>query len=251
MPSLGADMEAGTLLEWRVKPGDEVRRGDIVALIDTDKAEVEVEIFTDGVVEELLVAPGTKVPVGAVLARLRAAAGAPAPTPLGVTRPAPPPPPPAPAAAPAKVAPPPPAPGGPRLHVSPLARRVAAELGVDLASVRGTGEGGAITRADVERASAPAPRTAPAPAPAPAATAAGPAARAAERALAMRKTIAAAMARSKREIPHYYLATRLDLAPALRWIEAENLRRPVTDGCSPAAALLVRATALALREVPG
>jgi len=239
-------MEAGTLLEWRVKPGDAVRRGDIVALIDTDKAEVEVEIFADGIVEELLVAPGTKVPVGTILAKLRAPAGPPGPTPRGVGQPAPPPPL---AAAPAKAAPPPPAPAGPRLHVSPLARRVAAELGVDLATVRGTGENGAITRADVERAGASAPRTGPAPAPAPAATAAGAAARAAERALAMRKTIAAAMARSKREIPHYYLATRIDLAPALRWIEAENLRRPVTERLLPAA-LFVKAVALALREVP-
>jgi pyruvate dehydrogenase E2 component (dihydrolipoamide acetyltransferase) len=250
MPSLGADMESGTLLEWRVKPGDTVRRGDIVALIDTDKAEVEVEIFEGGVVEELLISPGTKVPVGTVLARLRGPAGPPAPTPPGVARPAAPPAPvpvpaPAPAPAPAKAAPPPPAPASARLHVSPLARRVAAELGVDLAGVRGTGEGGAITRADVERASA----AAPAAGPAPRAAAEGPAARAAERALAMRKTIAAAMARSKREIPHYYLATRIDLSPALRWLEAENRRRPVTERLLPAA-LLVKATALALREVP-
>ena len=246
MPSLGADMESGTLLEWRVKPGDAVHRGDIVALIDTDKAEVEVEIFADGIVEELLVAPGTKVPVGTILARLRAPAGPPGPTPQGVGPPAPPPPL---AAAPAKAAPPQPPPAGPRLHASPLARRVAAELGVDLASVRGTGENGAITRADVERASASAPRTGPAPAPAPRAPAEGAAARAAERALAMRRTIASAMARSKREIPHYYLATRIDLAPALRWIEAENLRRPVTDRLLPAA-LFVKAMALALHEVP-
>ena len=246
MPSLGADMESGTLLEWRVKPGDAVHRGDIVALIDTDKAEVEVEIFADGIVEELLVAPGTKVPVGTILARLRAPAGPPGPTPQGVGPPAPPPPL---AAAPAKAAPPQPPPAGPRLHASPLARRVAAELGVELASVRGTGEGGAVTRADVERASASTPRSGPAQAPPPRTTAEGTAARAAERALAMRGIIAAAMARSKREIPHYYLATRIDLAPALRWIEAENLRRPVTERLLPAA-LFVKAMALALHEVP-
>jgi len=246
MPSLGADMESGTLVEWRVKPGDRVRRGDIVALIDTDKAEVEVEIFVDGVVEELLVAPGAKLPVGTILARIREPAGAAASTPIGVAKPVPPPPP---AAAPAKAAPPLPAPTGPRLRASPLARRVAAELGVDLASVRGTGEGGAITRADVEGARASAASTSAPPAPALRGTPEGDAARAAERALAMRRTIAAAMARSKREIPHYYLATRIDLGPALRWMEAENLRRPVTERLLPAA-LLVKATALALREVP-
>ncbi|HEX8714657.1 MAG TPA: biotin/lipoyl-containing protein, partial [Solirubrobacteraceae bacterium] len=76
MPSLGADMEFGTLLEWRVKPGDAVKRGDIVAVVDTSKAEIEVEIFEDGVIDELLVAEGTKhVPVGTALARVRAASG--------------------------------------------------------------------------------------------------------------------------------------------------------------------------------
>src|SRR5271166_4016082 len=72
MPSLGADMEAGTLLEWYVKPGDKVKRGDIVALVDTSKAEIEVEIFEDGVIDELLVPAGTRVPVGTPLATVRA-----------------------------------------------------------------------------------------------------------------------------------------------------------------------------------
>ena len=71
MPSLGADMESGTLLEWYVKPGAAVKRGDIVALVDTSKAEIEVEIFEEGVIDELLVAEGTRVPVGTVLATLR------------------------------------------------------------------------------------------------------------------------------------------------------------------------------------
>jgi pyruvate dehydrogenase E2 component (dihydrolipoamide acetyltransferase) len=73
MPSLGADMEAGTLVEWRVRPGDAVRRGDIVAVVDTDKAVIEVEIWQDGVVDQLLVAAGQKVPVGTPLGALRAA----------------------------------------------------------------------------------------------------------------------------------------------------------------------------------
>jgi pyruvate dehydrogenase E2 component (dihydrolipoamide acetyltransferase) len=241
MPSLGADMETGTLLEWRVRPGDAVRRGDIVALIDTDKAEVEVEIFADGVVEELLVPPGTKVPVGTPLARLRGIAAAPVPAPRArppkPARPAPP------APAPAVV------PAAPvhRRHVSPLARRIAAERGVDVEALEGSGPGGAVTREDVERASA---RGAGAPAPAaPAAPVRPEAARAAERAVAMRRTIAAAMARSKREIPHYYLGTRIDLTRPLRWMEAENLHRPVAERLLPSA-LLLKATALALREVP-
>ena len=73
MPSLGADMESGTLLEWYVKPGDAVKRGDIIAVVDTSKAEIEVEIFEDGVIEELLVPEGTRVPVGTVLATVRPA----------------------------------------------------------------------------------------------------------------------------------------------------------------------------------
>ena len=68
MPSLGADMESGTLLEWFVKPGDAVKRGDIVAVVDTSKAEIEIEIFEDGVIDELLVAEGERVPVGTPLA---------------------------------------------------------------------------------------------------------------------------------------------------------------------------------------
>jgi pyruvate dehydrogenase E2 component (dihydrolipoamide acetyltransferase) len=252
MPLLGADMEAGTLLEWRVAPGDTVRRGQIVALIDTDKAEIEVEIFEDGVVEELLVAPGRKVPVGTPLARLRGlgaaavapvAAVTPAPAvatapPAAPTRP--------PASAPAPTSPPGAAGPSTRLRVTPLARRVAESLHVDLDAVHGTGDGGAITREDVERAAAEAPVDA---APGAAAPAAPEPSRAAERAASMRRTIAAAMARSKREIPHYYLATTIDLAAALRWLETENARRGVAERILPAA-LLLRATAQALREAP-
>src|SRR5512146_2608944 len=71
MPSLGADMEAGTLVKWLVKPGDTVKRGDLAAVVQTEKADVEVEIFADGVIEEIRVAEGQKVPVGTVLATLR------------------------------------------------------------------------------------------------------------------------------------------------------------------------------------
>jgi len=287
MPSLGADMETGTLLEWRVAPGDVVHRGDIVALVDTDKAEIEVEIFCDGVIEALLVEPGRKVPVGTLLARLREPAADPAqpaallagsvtPThpaepiaaPVRSALPAPAPPPllapiplaptsapPTPLAstspAPTPLAPTsPPPPTRARGRASPLARRVAAELGVDLATLIGSGEGGAISREDVERAAAaraPAPSVAPAPGIAPPIAPGPPGGP--DRSAAMRRAIAAAMSRSKREIPHYYLATRVDLTAALRWLGAENARRPVTERLLPAA-LLLRAVALALRETP-
>jgi len=269
MPSLGADMETGTLLEWRVAPGDVVHRGDIVALVDTDKAEIEVEIFCDGVIEELLVAPGRKVPVGTPLARLREPAadsahpvaplvGAATPTrpaelvAAGSALPAPPPPPPLAPTLPPPTSPPPST--RPGVRASPLARRVAAELGVDLTTLLGSGEGGAISRDDVERAAAarasassatPAPAIAP---PTAQAIAPGPPA-GGDRSAAMRRAIAAAMSRSKREIPHYYLATRVDVTAALHWLAAENARRPVTERLLPAA-LLLRAVALALRETP-
>ncbi len=76
MPSLGADMEAGTLVEWMVKPGDQVKRGDIVAVVETQKGAIEIEIFETGVIEKILVDVGTKVPVGTPLARLRTKAEA-------------------------------------------------------------------------------------------------------------------------------------------------------------------------------
>ncbi len=261
MPSLGADMEAGTLLEWRVRPGDRVKRGDVVAVIDTDKAEIEVEIFSGGIVDELLVTPGTKVPVGTALARLRGDGPAPEATERAPVPQAPQAPEPASRAEPPK---PPPATEAPhRPRVSPLARRMAAERGIDLSTVQGTGEGGAITRADIERlepaaaerASSAQSRAAPTPEPPRQPDAAKEAARrsdaerAAQRARAMRRSIAAAMARSKREIPHYYLSMRISMESALRWLETENSRRPVPERLLPAA-LLLKATALALRQVP-
>ena len=75
MPSLGADMDAGSIMEWRVHPGDTVHRGDIVAVVDTEKSDIEVETFEDGVIEELLVSPGVEVPVGTALARIRPGVG--------------------------------------------------------------------------------------------------------------------------------------------------------------------------------
>jgi pyruvate dehydrogenase E2 component (dihydrolipoamide acetyltransferase) len=128
------------------------------------------------------------------------------------------------------------------VRISPLARRVAARLGVDLATVRGTGVGGAVTSDDVERAAAAGPAPpAPAAAPAPSGVL--------DRQARMRRTIGAAMARSKREVPHYYLATTIDMHRALAWLQAENLRRPVADRLLYGV-LLLKAVALALREVP-
>jgi pyruvate dehydrogenase E2 component (dihydrolipoamide acetyltransferase) len=229
MPSLGADMEAGTVLAWHVAPGDRVARGQLVMLVDTDKAEIETEIWEDGVVDEILVPVGRKVPVGTPLLRLRSAGAAAEPP---ATQPPPP------VAAPAPAAP---------LAASPHARRLARERGVDLATVRGTGPHGAVLASDIE-AAAPAAQPSAAPPP-PAPTREPEAPLGPERLASMRSAIANAMARSKREIPHYYLEHDLDLSPALTWLEAENARRPVAERLV-LGVLLLKATAVALARVP-
>ena len=246
MPSLGADMEAGTLLEWYVKPGDTVKRGDIVALVDTSKAEIEVEIFEDGVIGELLVGPGERVPVGTPLATVRPA-GAEEPVPVAAPIPvaaATPTPPPRPTPAPVAVAAAPPV---HRLRVSPLARRVAAQRGVDLSGVSGSGPNGAITKVDVERLSLPSPPAAPPAEPPP--TLPPPEATPTDRQAAMREAIGALMARSKREIPHYYLQLEIDMSRAIDWLHEANLQRSVNDRLL-SSALLLSAVARALVEMP-
>ena len=344
MPSLGADMDAGTVTRWLVAPGDAVHRGDVVAVVDTEKSEIEGEVFEDGVVEELVVPEGVEVPVGTVLATIATIAtgsgGGAGGTPEPETAAVPAPPPPAPA-------PLPPAPGAPgvtasvgtsagegadRVH-SPVVRRLAADLGVDLGTVAGTGPGGTVTRSDVEAAARlapsapsapavvpPAPAGAPVPvAPAPpagpsrarsspyarrlaaeaglsmsalvgsgpggavtagdvtaalasggtaaqapaspgqpAAPPAGPAAPAApstepppreDRAARLRRAIGNLMSRSKQEIPHYYLATTVDLSSARTWLDEANASRPVTDRLVMGA-LLLAAAARAVAAVP-
>ena len=257
MPSLGTDMEAGTLVEWLVQPGAQVKRGDIIAVVETEKGIIDIEVFETGVVEQLLVQPGTKVPVGTALATIgtvRAPAGAMAGVVAAGTgraaegvgaqpeasRVAPPAPGPSPGARPAVP------PTGKRQRISPLARKLAAELALDLSTVHGTGPDGTINRADVERAAAA--RQAAQPAPALPAAAAPPSP-APEAQSGMRRAIAAAMARSNREIPHYYLQTRIDMSRALRWLEAENQRRSIKERLLPAV-LLLKAVARALGDVP-
>lgn len=237
LPSLGSDMDEGTLVEWRIAPGAAVKKGDVVAVVDTSKAAIEVEAWVEGVVDRLLTAIGEKIPVGTVMALLRApgeTAGAawhasvPVPVPQAAA---------AQRAATVERVPSPPlagpptsaprtAPAASRPRATPAARVRAAELGIALETLGGTGPDGAIVRADVERASRPA---------------------AVDRAAEMRRVIAAAMARSKREIPHYYLAEVVPMRRALDWLQAHNETRPVTERLL-SAVLLLKAVALALRD---
>jgi pyruvate dehydrogenase E2 component (dihydrolipoamide acetyltransferase) len=332
MPSLGADMDEGTLVEWLVKPGDEVRKGQVIAVVDTAKAAIEVESFATGKIERLVVEPGETVPVGTVLATIadgvagkvrasgkavaaRAAAEAKAEAKRG-------------AAAEATGG------GAGRPHAprsdtwSPLVRHLADELGVDLERVRGTGRGGAVRRADITGAARPAPsgrrearrspgalarlrvtprarriasdlgvdlthvagsgpdgaireadvrrvirrqaarplavgrpeEVAPTEVPARAAPAPGRSdtepARPAEamsathaRLLAMRQVTARLMAKSKREIPHYYLSETIDMTRATAWMNERNRELEVSERLVPAA-LLLKAAAEAARRVP-
>jgi pyruvate dehydrogenase E2 component (dihydrolipoamide acetyltransferase) len=209
LPSLGADMDEGKLLEWKVKPGDAVKKGQVVAVVDTTKAAVEVESWDEGTVHELLVAVGETIPVGTSLATLLTA-GETAP-PAGAPR-AP--------ATPAAAA---------RKAVSPAARARAKALGIDVEHVAGSGPQGAVTIEDVEKAAA--------------------GAKPADRAAQMRSAIAAAMARSNREIPHYYLAETIPMERAAQWLAAENAKRPVTERLLMGV-LQVKAVALALAKAP-
>lgn len=216
MPKLGADMDLGKLVAWRKQPGERVGKGEIIADVETDKAQVEMEAFQAGVLERILVRPGERVPVGTVLAILRApgepaptipVAGPPAPTPVGE-------------------------PPASRVAISPAAKRRAHELGLDIAALQGTGPGGRIQLEDVEARKGPAP---PLPEEDPR--------------VRMRRAIAAAMSRSKREIPHYYLAHSIDVAAASAWLTEANTQRPVPERLL-LGSLLFKAVALALREVP-
>jgi pyruvate dehydrogenase E2 component (dihydrolipoamide acetyltransferase) len=236
MPILGADMEAGTLVAWRKAAGDTVKRGDIIAEVESDKADIEVEVFVDGVIEKLLVEPGEKVPVGTPLALIRdagvplgRAARAPAPPVAAIPAPAP-------ARPPRRTVEP--APGGPvGAPATPAARELARELGVDLASVTGTGPDGRIQRRDVLNA-AHGRRT-------PAATTPSDV----DRQRRMRQAIAATMSRSAREIPHFHVASTIDMNRAIEWLRDENARRPVAERLLYGV-LLIKAIALALRDVP-
>ncbi|MGV6847191.1 MAG: pyruvate dehydrogenase complex dihydrolipoamide acetyltransferase [Marinibacterium sp.] len=266
MPALSPTMEEGTLAKWLVKEGDTVSSGDLLAEIETDKAVMEFEAVDEGIVGKLLIPEGTEgVKVNTPIAILveegedipagpSSVAGAPSSAPPAKSAAKPSDERPAPAA--------PPAPGGKRVFASPLARRIAAQKGIDLGTITGSGPHGRIVKADVETATA-APAASPSPAAVPASqgSPAGPAADAVARIYAdreteeialdgMRKTIAARLVEAKQTIPHFYLRRdiRIDDLLSLRsdlngQLAETGIKLSVND-------FIIKACALALQQVP-
>ena len=274
MPALSPTMEEGTLAKWLVKEGDTVSSGDVIAEIETDKATMEFEAVDEGVIGKIVVAEGTEgVKVNSLIAVLledgesaddigSASAAAPAPAaeeapaeaPAVIAAPAP--------AAPAKA-------DGSRLFATPLARRIAADKGLDLSQIQGSGPHGRIIKADVEgataqpvaaapAAAAPAPASA---APAAAAVATGPSTDVVLKTYAdrpyeevsldgMRKTIAARLTEAKQSVPHFYLRRDIQLDELLKFrsqlnkqLESRGVKLSVND-------FVIKACALALQAVP-
>lgn len=253
MPSLGADMEDGTLVEWRKQPGDFLQRGDILADVDTQKGLIEIEFFGEGVLEKQLVEEGQKVPVGTVLALIRpVGVEAEQEVPLAAFSE------PKKEATPLEqlpeeekiAAPPIAAQSGKRIKISPLARRMAEMHHVDISQIKGTGPEGAIVKADIEKRLAeivPEKEVAEKPSavlqqePVQQATI--------PESEAIRKAVAAAMSRSNQDIPHYYLEKRMDMSKALAWLKEANKERSVQQRLLPVA-LFIKAVAKALDDVP-
>ena len=229
MPSLGADMEDGTLVEWRVKYGDFVKRGDIIADVDTQKGLIEIEVFDEGTIAELIVKEGEKVPVGTLMANI---------IPVGekvsvkkksrikkepikqiVNKGS------------IKV--------DDQLKISPLAKKIAKEKGIDLSTIKGSGPEGSIVKKDIDLAVVMKVESH--------VEVTGGKKEIAVKGL--RAAIATAMSKSNREIPHFYLETRIDMSKALDWLRESNRQRELKDRLL-SVVLLIKATAKAIKEVP-
>ena len=261
MPQMGYDMREGTVVRWYKQEGETVDRGEVIADIETDKATVEFEAYTGGVLGRIIAQEGVAIPVGELIAIITdpgeavpdaapvaaapAAAPAPAPEPAS--------PPPAAAPEPAPPAAPAPASADGQVRASPIARRLARERGIDLSAVTGTGPNGRITERDIEGYQPAAPEPAPAPAAAPApAPVAQPAAAPADSRIElsrMRQTIARVTSDSKSSAPHFYVTAEIDMGKAMA------LRRDVNDASDPdnrvsVNDLMVKACALALARHP-
>ena len=246
MPQMGYDMREGTVVRWHKQEGDTVDRGEVIADIETDKATVEFEAYTGGVLGRIVAEAGIAVPVGQLIAIItepgEAVPEAAAPAPSAAPVAAPPAPEPTPAPAPSSA---PSADGG--VRASPIARRLARERGIDLALVTGSGPNGRITERDVENFQAPA--AVPEPAPAPSLQPAPAPADSRIELSRMRQTIARVTSDSKSTAPHFYVTAEIDMGQAM------SMRRDVNDASDPENRvsvndLMVKACALALTTHP-
>lgn len=230
MPSFGSDMAKGMVAEWKVQPGDTVHRGEVIATIETMKGLIDMEVFDDGVVEQLLASVGQQLQVGEPIARLQltgvadegaqadkaenAVAAEPQPAPIKPKT---------------KAAVPPSNTVDPRPLISPAARKQAEQLGIDWRMLGpGSGPNGALVLADIESREAPRPT---------------------ESGQQMRQAIAAVVSRSKRDIPHYYLELDIPLAAAHAWCSELNKGKPAAQ-LVLVNALIYCALARALAEFP-
>ncbi|EHR61098.1 dihydrolipoamide acetyltransferase family protein [Saccharomonospora cyanea] len=251
MPRLSDTMEEGVIVTWRKQVGDELRRGDVVAEIETDKALMELEAYDDGVLERVLVAEGDRAPIGTPIAVVGDGSGtAPETEPVPVSAPAR-------DTTPASLRPAPGAPNAPgasspRPKSSPLARKIAREHGIDLNTVEGSGPGGRIIRKDVEAAVT----TSPAPArPAPAATSPADAVSTTDAdeipLTTVRRVAARRLTESKQQAPHFYLTTAIDVTDLLTFRTTLNDTLRAADGPKVSLNdLIVRAVAVTLRADP-
>ena len=262
MPQMGYDMREGTVVRWYKQEGETVDRGEVIADIETDKATVEFEAYTGGVIGRIVAQEGVAVPVGNLIAiitepgedvpEMAAAPAASAPAPAAAPA-APAAPTPAPAPEPAPAAAPAPASADGQVRASPIARRLARERGIDIALVAGTGPNGRITERDIESyqpgAAEPAAAPAPAPAPAPAAQPVAAPDDSRIELSRMRQTIARVTADSKANAPHFYVTAEIDMGKAMA------MRRDVNDASDPENRvsvndLMVKACAIALGNHP-
>jgi len=264
MPQMGYDMQEGTVVRWHKKEGDAVARGEVIAEIETDKATVEFEAYTSGVLRKIVVEEGVAIPVGDLIAVITDPDEA-LPDDLAAPQAAPT----APAAPPSPTVAAPesgtdtaaplaaPAPAPSEVRASPIARRLAKEQGIDLALVNGTGPGGRIVEQDVLSftAAPPAPASIPAPASSPAdrpaAAAPAPAAMAPENVelSRMRQAIARVTVDSKRDAPHFYVTADVDMTKAM------SLRRDTNDAVAGDTRvsvndLIIKAAAICLKRYP-
>jgi pyruvate dehydrogenase E2 component (dihydrolipoamide acetyltransferase) len=276
MPALSPTMTEGTLAKWLMNEGDNVAPGDLIAEIETDKATMEVEAVDEGTLARILVPEGTEgvpvnTPIAVILEEGEDTSALEGFTPAAASAPAAPPPPPVEAGAPAvpeaaavaapapptetapqpATASPAPSTGANRLFASPLARRMAADAGIDLALISGSGPRGRIVKADVEAAIAAGPTLAAA-APAPSVAAAAQPFEAPfelEPLNAMRKTIARRMTESKQQVPHFYMSVDCEIDKLLELRQDLNAR---ADGAYRLSVndMVIKAAAVALTKVP-